>query len=68
MKNLRESADCLALFRQRCNAEGWLDAAQFERIDSEVAQLIEDAVRRAKSDPKPQAADLLSDVYVAYHS
>ncbi len=32
----------------------------------EVAQLIEDAVRLAKSDPKPQAADLLSDVYVAY--
>ena len=31
-----------------------------------VAQLIEDAVRLAKSDPKPQAADLLSDVYVAY--
>ena len=25
-----------------------------------------DAVRLAKSDPKPQAADLLSDVYVAY--
>lgn len=66
VKNLRESHDCLALFRQRCNAEGWLDAAQFERIDAEVAQLIEDAVRLAKSDPKPQAADLLSDVYVAY--
>ena len=68
VKNLRESADCLALFRKRCNTEGWLLAAQFERIDSEVAQLIDDAVRRAKSDPKPQAADLLSDVYVAYHS
>ena len=54
------------LFRQRCSAEGWLDAAQFERVDAEVAQLIEDAVRLAKSDPKPQAADLLSDVYVAY--
>jgi TPP-dependent pyruvate/acetoin dehydrogenase alpha subunit len=66
VKNLRETQDCLVLFRQRCQAEGWLDAAQFERIDGEVAQLIEDAVRLAKSDPKPQAADLLSDVYVAY--
>ena len=66
VKNLRESHDCLVLFRQRCNAEGWLDAAQFERVDAEVAQLIEDAVRLAKSDPKPQASDLLSDVYVAY--
>lgn len=28
--------------------------------------LIDGAVKKAKADPKPQAADLLSDVYVSY--
>ncbi|MBP0657230.1 hypothetical protein J8J20_25495, partial [Mycobacterium tuberculosis] len=39
---------------------------QLDAIDARVEDLIEDAVRRAKSDPKPLPADLLSDVYVAY--
>jgi pyruvate dehydrogenase E1 component alpha subunit len=34
VKNLRESHDCLAQFRQRCTAEGWLDSAQFDAIDA----------------------------------
>jgi len=45
---------------------GLLEAGQLDSIDARVEDLIEDAVQRAKSDPKPQPADLLTDVYVAY--
>ncbi|KFE50008.1 thiamine pyrophosphate-dependent dehydrogenase E1 component subunit alpha [Pseudomonas syringae] len=66
VKNLRETHDCLEQFSQRCIENGWLERAQLTVIDQEIEQLIEDAVRLAKSDPKPQLADLLSDVYVSY--
>lgn len=66
VRNVRDSNDCLVRFRQRCASEGLMDVAQLDLIDSEVQQLIDDAVRLAKTDPKPQEADLLRDVYVAY--
>ena len=42
------------------------DAIDQTKLEPGMRKVIEDAVRLAKSDPKPQAADLLSDVYVAY--
>lgn len=66
VKNLRESRDCLMQFRNKTTRAGLLTAQQLDAIDARVEDLIEDAVRRAKSDPKPLPADLLSDVYVAY--
>jgi acetoin:2,6-dichlorophenolindophenol oxidoreductase subunit alpha len=53
-------------FRERTTRSGLVQASQLEQIDQQVDALIEDAVRKAKSDPKPTPADLLSDVYVAY--
>ena len=53
-------------FRNKTTRAGLLTAQQLDAIDARVEDLIEDAVRRAKSDPKPLPADLLSDVYVAY--
>jgi pyruvate dehydrogenase E1 component alpha subunit len=53
-------------FRERTLRAGRVQASQLDQIDSEVDLLIENAVRKAKSDPKPSAADLLSDVYVSY--
>ncbi|MBF8724388.1 MULTISPECIES: thiamine pyrophosphate-dependent dehydrogenase E1 component subunit alpha [Pseudomonas] len=66
VKNLRESRDCLLQFRNKTTRAGLLSHEQLDAIDARVEDLIEDAVRRAKSDPKPQPADLLSDVYVSY--
>ncbi len=66
VKNLREQRDCLLQFRDKTTRAGLLDAAQLDAIDARVADLIEEAVLRAKADPKPQPADLLTDVYVAY--
>ena len=66
VKHFREHNDCLMQFRERTTRAGLLEASQLDRIDQEVESLIENAVRKAKSDPKPSAADLLSDVYVSY--
>lgn len=66
VKYFRENNDCLMQFRERTTRTGLVDASQLDQIDSEVELLIENAVRKAKSDPKPSAADLLTDVYVSY--
>ncbi|MFF7707720.1 thiamine pyrophosphate-dependent enzyme [Pseudomonas sp. NPDC007930] len=66
VKNIRETRDCLMQFRERTTRAGQLTTAQLDEIDQQVDKTIEDAVRRAKADPKPTAADLLTDVYVEY--
>ncbi|PQP01523.1 ABC transporter substrate-binding protein [Pseudomonas frederiksbergensis] len=66
VKYFREHNDCLMQFRERTTRTGLIDAGQLDQIDGEVDLLIENAVRKAKSDPKPSAADLLTDVYVSY--
>lgn len=66
LKEMREVRDCMKQFRDTTIAAGLLDASQLDDIDGEVERLIEDSVIKAKSDPKPPAADLLADVYVSY--
>lgn len=66
VKHFREHNDCLMQFRERTLRAGRVQASQLDQIDSEVDLLIENAVRKAKSDPKPSATDLLTDVYVSY--
>lgn len=66
VKHYRETRDCLMQFRERTTRAGLLQASALDAIDAEVEACIEEAVVRAKADPKPSPADLLSDVYVAY--
>ena len=66
VKRLRETRDCLMLFARRVTEDGTLDRDELEAIDREVGAEIEEAVGFSKSSPKPGAADLLTDVYVAY--
>jgi len=66
LKEMREVRDCLKQFRDHTVAAGLLDISQLDDIDGEVERQIEDSVIKAKSDPKPPAADLLADVYVSY--
>lgn len=66
VKHFREHQDCLMQFRERTTRAGLLAAEQLDQIDKEVELLIENAVYKAKSDPKPAEADLLTDVYVSY--
>lgn len=66
VKHYRETRDCLMQFRERTTRAGLLQASALDAIDADVEAGIEEAVVRAKADPKPSPADLLSDVYVAY--
>ncbi|MDE0049034.1 MAG: thiamine pyrophosphate-dependent dehydrogenase E1 component subunit alpha [Rhodospirillales bacterium] len=66
VKKLRETRDCLALFREKVTEAGLLDAAALDAIDAEAEAKIDGAVAKAKVAPAPTAADLLTDVYVSY--
>src|SRR5580693_7388986 len=66
VKKIRETKDCLMLFRQRVTKQGLLTGKELDQFDEQVRAEIEEAVAFAKAAPKPQAADLLTDVYVAY--
>lgn len=66
VRHYRETRDCLMQFRERTTRAGLLQASALDAIDAEVEACIDEAVVRAKADPKPSPADLLSDVYVAY--
>lgn len=66
VKHYRETRDCLKQFRERTCHAGLLSASDLDAIDAEVEARIEDAVQRAKNDPKPGPDDLLRDVYVSY--
>ncbi|MBG6528798.1 thiamine pyrophosphate-dependent dehydrogenase E1 component subunit alpha [Pseudomonas aeruginosa] len=66
VKHYRETRACLKQFRERTCHAGLLSASDLDAIDAEVEARIEDAVQRAKNDPKPEPDDLLRDVYVSY--
>ncbi|MCX7629947.1 MAG: thiamine pyrophosphate-dependent dehydrogenase E1 component subunit alpha [Geminicoccaceae bacterium] len=63
---LMAERDCIKLFRERVLEAALLDAAELDRIDHEVAELIDRATAEAKAAPMPTEADLLTDVYVSY--
>jgi TPP-dependent pyruvate/acetoin dehydrogenase alpha subunit len=62
----RENLDCLKRFRSRVLETGQLTDADLDRVDNEVAALIDDSVAQAKAAPKPTRDDLETDVYVSY--
>lgn len=66
VKNFRETMDCLKNFRERVIADGLLETAQLNAVDSEVLAAIDAAVAAARAAPAPTADDVLTDVYIAY--
>ena len=66
VQELREGQDCLDRFIKNVVEAPEIDEADLQVIDDEVAKLIDAAVVAAKSDPRPSAEDLLTDVYVSY--
>ena len=66
VRSLREDRDCLKHFRRRVGEAGLLDQAELDRVESEVAALIDHAVEMAKAAPPPDSQALLRDVYVSY--
>jgi pyruvate dehydrogenase E1 component alpha subunit len=66
VKKLRETKDCLMLFRREVTKQGELTEKELNQIDAEVKAEVDEAVNFAKAAPKPEASDLLTDVYIAY--
>ena len=66
VKLLRDDVDCIQRFSERLTQSGEVEASELSAMDQEVVDLIEDSVVTAKSAPKPDAEELLTDVYVSY--
>jgi TPP-dependent pyruvate/acetoin dehydrogenase alpha subunit len=66
IEDIRNNKDCIKNFQKLVREAGVISTAEFEQIDKDVADLIDQAVTEAKSAAQPDAKDLLTDVYVAY--
>lgn len=66
VQTLRRERDCLEHFRRHVTASKLLDPAKLDEIDEEIPKAIDRYVSGAKAAALPVAADLLTDVYVAY--
>jgi pyruvate dehydrogenase E1 component alpha subunit len=66
VKSLRQSRDCLEIFADRVIGSGWLSRSDFDAVDRATIELIDDAVVKAKAAARPEAHELLTDVYVSY--
>lgn len=66
VKRLREERDSIQNFRRRVSDAGLLSARELDAVDGEAAGLIDQAVATAKAAPPPEAAALMTDVYVSY--
>lgn len=66
VKKLRDTRDCISSFARRVISAGLVDADELGQTDQEVVRLIDDSVVKAKAASKPEAAELLTDVYVSY--
>lgn len=66
IEDIRANKDCIKLFQARVKEAGVITQAEFDQIDRQVLDLIEQSVVEAKAAPLPAPAELLTDVYVAY--
>ncbi|AGK47172.1 MULTISPECIES: thiamine pyrophosphate-dependent dehydrogenase E1 component subunit alpha [Burkholderia] len=66
VQKLRDEKDCLKRFEERVVRAEALAREDLRAVDAAVAELIDDALAQAKAAPLPDAADLLTDVYVSY--
>lgn len=63
-----EALDAIQLFRTHLVNEKLLADDELTEIDSRVVQAVEKAVEFAEKSPDPAPEELLTDVYVSYHS
>lgn len=66
LAELRETGDCLKIFRAKVEKDQLVTADALDQIDREVADLIDEAVDKARKADFPTPDDLLTDVYVSY--
>jgi acetoin:2,6-dichlorophenolindophenol oxidoreductase subunit alpha len=66
VKRLRDERDCLRNFRARVTEAALLEGSDLDRVENEVAALIDRAVETARAAAPPAESTLLTDVYVSY--
>ena len=57
------SRDPIKTFRERLQRDGVIDDATFQRLEAEIEDVVNDAVRFAEESPKPSPDALYRDVY-----
>jgi acetoin:2,6-dichlorophenolindophenol oxidoreductase subunit alpha len=66
LDRIRETRDCLKIFRKSVTEAKLLENADLDAVDGDVMTLIEDSVTEARAAARPTAADVLTDVYISY--
>jgi TPP-dependent pyruvate/acetoin dehydrogenase alpha subunit len=66
VEGIRDTKDCLMLYRRRVTSAGLVAEGDLDAVDTEVRALIEQSVVEAKAAPDPLPEELLNDVYVSY--
>ena len=67
VQRLRDEVCCIKRFSKVVTAEHGITSEQLAAIDDEVQTLIDEAVAFAESSPEPDAAELMTDVYINYN-
>jgi TPP-dependent pyruvate/acetoin dehydrogenase alpha subunit len=55
--------DPIKVAREKLAGEGWLTVAQMDQLESEVAEEVDEAYRRALQDAAPDPRTLMEGVY-----
>ena len=66
VERVQKEKDCLKIFRTRALAAGMVTGKELDDIEQQVIGVLDDAVEHARQAPLPNAADLVTDVYVSY--
>jgi acetoin:2,6-dichlorophenolindophenol oxidoreductase subunit alpha len=66
LDRIRETRDCLKIFRKSVTEAKLLEHADLDAVDDDVMTLIEDSVTEARAAARPTAQDVLTDVYISY--
>jgi acetoin:2,6-dichlorophenolindophenol oxidoreductase subunit alpha len=66
LDRIRETRDCLKIFRTSVTEAKLLDHADLDAVDADVMTLIEESVIEARAAARPTAQDVLTDVYISY--
>jgi acetoin:2,6-dichlorophenolindophenol oxidoreductase subunit alpha len=66
LDRIRETRDCLKIFRKSVTEAKLLESADLDAVDADVMSLIEESVTEARAAARPTAQDVLTDVYISY--
>ena len=66
LDRIRAERDCLEAFRRKTTEAGLVEGKDIDAIDAEVMRLIDAAVEEARVAPRPNPADVTTDVYIDY--